>query len=261
MLDPADILLDRQPRDCRGIERPVVRAGWQSAGNTTTNPRRYRAYRSRAAPALPHCGQSTCFQVGCRSSGLPGTELDILGQLHRQMILARHGHNAADLAVDEGDRRAPVALARNAPVAQAILLVRPRPMAVDHRPGEVRGDLPWRRRRSCRQGSRELTMVPSPDIGLGRHRKNRFRIRVGARHHAGSPAGHICGRNRGRAGHVPGSRRSRRCHNPSARNWRHRPAGASRAIGCFARATRYRSPSFPPFDAGGRGAALACIPR
>ena len=47
-----------------------------------------------------------------------GLEVDVLGQRDGQAVLGR-GHHAAALAVDEGDRRAPVALARDAPVAQA----------------------------------------------------------------------------------------------------------------------------------------------
>ena len=47
-------------------------------------------------------------------------EIDILGQDHRQLLLG-YRHHAADLAVDERDRCAPIALARNAPVAQAVL--------------------------------------------------------------------------------------------------------------------------------------------
>ena len=36
---------------------------------------------------LPHCGQSTFFQVGWRSSGLPGrSKVDVVRQLHRQVL-------------------------------------------------------------------------------------------------------------------------------------------------------------------------------
>ncbi len=41
----------------------------------------------------------------------------VLGQRHRQVRL-RHRHVAAGLAVDDGNRAAPVALARHAPVPQ-----------------------------------------------------------------------------------------------------------------------------------------------
>src|SRR5690606_35541357 len=46
-------------------------------------------------------------------------EGDVLRQLDRQRLL-RHRHNAAGGAVDHRDRTAPIALARHAPVAQAI---------------------------------------------------------------------------------------------------------------------------------------------
>ena len=66
-------------------------------------------------------GQSTLLQVGWRSSGLPGhVEADVLGQHHRQLV-ARHADRAAGIAMDDRDRRAPIALARHAPVAQAVL--------------------------------------------------------------------------------------------------------------------------------------------
>ena len=45
-------------------------------------------------------------------------EGDVLGQRHRQVRL-RHRHDAAVVAMDDRDRAAPVALARDAPVAQA----------------------------------------------------------------------------------------------------------------------------------------------
>ena len=81
-------------------------------------------------------------------------EGDVVGQQDRQ-VLVRHGHDAVVRAVDHGDRAAPVALARDAPVAQAIvdlaLALRLRPKAslfqgVERQP-------PWRRQRSCRRGN------------------------------------------------------------------------------------------------------------
>src|SRR4029450_8779640 len=45
-------------------------------------------------------------------------EVDGIGQRNRQVAF-RHWHDTAALAVDDRDRAAPVALARNAPVAQA----------------------------------------------------------------------------------------------------------------------------------------------
>src|SRR5690606_4724353 len=45
---------------------------------------------------------------------------DILRQLNRQFVL-RHWHDAAPLAQDHGDGRAPVALAADQPVAQAVV--------------------------------------------------------------------------------------------------------------------------------------------
>src|SRR5262245_45162015 len=47
-------------------------------------------------------------------------ELDVLGQLDRQVLL-RYRHDAALLAMDRRDRAAPVTLPRHQPVAQAVL--------------------------------------------------------------------------------------------------------------------------------------------
>ena len=47
-------------------------------------------------------------------------ERDVLRQRHRQ-ILFRHRHHAAFFAMDDRDRTAPIALPRNAPVAQAVI--------------------------------------------------------------------------------------------------------------------------------------------
>ena len=55
-------------------------------------------------------------------------EGDVVRQRHRQVLL-RHRHHAACLAMDDRDRAAPVALARDAPVAQAEV-----DLALGHRP-------------------------------------------------------------------------------------------------------------------------------
>ena len=62
-------------------------------------------------------------------------DLDVLGQHDRQLVV-RHRHVAAGLAVDDRDRAAPVALARNAPVAQAELDL----LVAEVLGGEVGGD-------------------------------------------------------------------------------------------------------------------------
>ena len=52
--------------------------------------------------------------------GLAGSQVQVLGQRHRQLILG-HGHDAAVLAVDGRDGVAPIALTGNEPVAQTEL--------------------------------------------------------------------------------------------------------------------------------------------
>src|SRR5271165_35686 len=47
-------------------------------------------------------------------------EGDVLGELHRQ-VCGRDRHDAAGLAMDDGDRAAPVTLPRDAPIAELII--------------------------------------------------------------------------------------------------------------------------------------------
>ena len=71
----------------------------------------------RAGP--PHFGHVTFTNSGTCASGespRPVNSRD-LRQLHRQLLVG-HRHDAVRLAVDHRDRRAPVALARDAPVLQ-----------------------------------------------------------------------------------------------------------------------------------------------
>ena len=73
VLDAADVLIDRQPI-VRGVEvnrrlrlrGAVKRTKYQEQSTNVSI-----VSVSRVAGS-PHCGQSTCFHVGCRSSGLPG---------------------------------------------------------------------------------------------------------------------------------------------------------------------------------------------
>ena len=75
MFDAADILIDRQPlfHPCGSV---VGAAAFHGSVNRTkyqeesTNVSIVSVSRSAGAP---HAGQATCFQVGCRSSGLPGS--------------------------------------------------------------------------------------------------------------------------------------------------------------------------------------------
>ena len=130
VLDAADILIDRQPgvgdvgRRRRRLRSTgsVKRAKYQDEFDE-------RVHRVGLAPRRPpHCGQATCFQVGWRSSGLPGaSKVTSSGSAPAG---PRPGpERAASLAMDDRDRAAPIALARNAPVAQLVIDLTLRPAA------------------------------------------------------------------------------------------------------------------------------------
>ena len=119
MLDAADILVDRhQPVHHRARSRRSLVPG---IGEAREIPRRIHegihgvgfargfAAALRAVDVLP--GRMMVERV----AGL--VEADILRQHHRQ-VLVRHRHHAAVRAVDHRNRATPIALARDAPVAQ-----------------------------------------------------------------------------------------------------------------------------------------------
>ena len=122
VLDAADVLVHRQPVVGALVDHRLVVAGAGDSGrSTTTSPRRCPSCPSRGAPRRRTSGRLHSRNAALLPSGLPlpsGTRS--LGQHHRQ-LLVRHRHHAAGLAVDQRDRAAPVALARDAPVAQAPL--------------------------------------------------------------------------------------------------------------------------------------------
>ena len=119
VLDAADILVDRQPL-LRA--RPVERFRVRLAGEADEIPR-------RIDERVERIGLASCIGAAGRAGDvLPGwmaiervagdVERHVLGQDDRQLVLG-YRHRAACVAVDDRDRRAPVTLAADAPVAQA----------------------------------------------------------------------------------------------------------------------------------------------
>src|SRR3954454_865286 len=119
MLDPADILIDRHHAVC---DRAI-------GGALGPRVREAREVPGRVDERVHGVGFAACRPTALRTRDvLPGgmaleriawpVEVDIIWQRYGQIAL-RHRHGAAALAVDHRDRAAPVALARNAPVAQA----------------------------------------------------------------------------------------------------------------------------------------------
>ena len=121
VLDAADILVDGQPviDDARHRRRLRVRRGEarEIPGRVDEGVHGVGLAQRRAA-AL-RAGDVPPGRMPVERIARP-VELDVVGQLHRQ-VLARHRHHAAGRAVDHRDRAAPVALARDAPVAQAVV--------------------------------------------------------------------------------------------------------------------------------------------
>src|SRR5258706_10210638 len=117
MLDPADILRDRQPLL---RHRPIERCAPRLAGEAYEIPGRIDE-RIECVGLTPRCAAAgraiDMFPARMPVERIAGNvEGHILGQYHRQLI-AWHRHRATGLAMDDRDRRAPVALARYAPVA------------------------------------------------------------------------------------------------------------------------------------------------
>ena len=121
MLHPADILAHRQPlRRHRRIERAII----GRAGEANEIPRRIGEGVERIGLATGRLAALRAIHMLPRRVAIERVprhiEGHVFGQNHRQLLL-RHRHDAADLAVDDRDRRAPVTLAAYPPIAQAIL--------------------------------------------------------------------------------------------------------------------------------------------
>ena len=123
MLDAADVLVDRHPmrQHVRVPGRLVVarrRVAHEVPGRVDEGVHRVglapsRAAAGRAADVDPVLGR------GQRRAAL-GRVVGDVGQHDRQLVVG-HGDDPAALAVDDRDRAAPVALAREQPVAQAVV--------------------------------------------------------------------------------------------------------------------------------------------
>ncbi len=199
-----------------------------SAGSTRSCRRRCPSCRSRAAPAPPQRGHVAADEAGVprQRVALAAGELDVVGQLDRQLGL-RHRHDAAGVAVDDRDRRAPVALARDQPVAQAV--------------GDLAAALaapPRATRRSCarcrRPGARPSNSpVPRIRPASGHRLGHRRRVEVGPPRadRRGAPAAPPSARTRGRAGRARARPSPRRCRSRAGRSSRARSGSARRSPG------------------------------
>ncbi len=121
VLDAADVLVDRQPAIDGGAGGRRFRVRVGEAGEI---PRRidegvHRVGLAQARLAAERAGDVLPRRVAVeRVAGL--VDGDVIGKADGQVAF-RNRHDAMVRAMDDGDRAAPVALARNAPVAQAIV--------------------------------------------------------------------------------------------------------------------------------------------
>ena len=214
VLDAADILVDREPvadgiridrhlRMRRAEAREVP--GRIDEGVHGVGLARGRPAAARAGHVLP--GGMAIERIAA------AVEAHILRELHRQILL-RHRHDAAFLAMDHRDRATPIALPRDAPVAQAelgaALALR---RAVDRFLGEVVGDLLLRRLDGEAVEKARVDQRAVAGIGLI---ANREALGIGARrqHHRDHGKADSASQIRDRADRAPGSRRWRRCRIP-----------------------------------------------
>ncbi len=141
VLRAADVGIDRQPgADGGRVERPL---GLVRAGEAQEVPRRTGEAVHRVRLAL---GRAAALRTGDvdpigdagqrRTAVLARRERHLFGQQHRQLLF-RHRNRATGGTVDDGDGRAPIALAGDQPVTEAVGDVRP-PQAAG---GQVGGHL------------------------------------------------------------------------------------------------------------------------
>src|SRR5439155_15027572 len=123
VLDAPDVLIDRHPVLGGGaLEHPllVVRRAVAEEVPRGLDERVHRVrLPARLAAALRARGVDERGDLGQRRAALAG-ELHVLRE-HDGKVLLLLGDEAVLLAVYDGDRRAPVALAADAPVTQAIV--------------------------------------------------------------------------------------------------------------------------------------------
>ena len=123
MLDTADILIHRHPIVCRvplDYATLIVR---RAVAQKIPGRLDESVYRVVLAPRM-----STAARAGSADErGMAGerraslaADLDVMRQ-HDRKIFFLFGHHAARVAVDDWDRRSPVTLAADSPVAQAII--------------------------------------------------------------------------------------------------------------------------------------------
>ena len=90
--------------------------------------RNHPSCRSRAGPDRRNAGRSYAQNSGRRASGerpLPSVEKFSIGGSKHGQLFFRHRLLAARRAINDRDRRAPIALAADQPVAHAIVHFRP----------------------------------------------------------------------------------------------------------------------------------------
>src|SRR5690242_3742267 len=121
VLDTPDILADRKPGFRFGAVEGLV---FRLAGEADEVPAGIDEGVERIG--FPRCRSAAARAVDMLPGRMPiervagFIELDVVGK-HDGKLVARDRHRAALRAMDDRDRRAPIALAGDAPIAQAVL--------------------------------------------------------------------------------------------------------------------------------------------
>ena len=121
MLDPPDVLVDRHPVVGAFVELRGIGVG---AAEASEVPRRLHervegvGVAARVRPTVRAGGLHELREPGERRAA--PFDVDVLGQQDGELVVRNRDH-AAGIAVHDGDRAAPVALARDAPVVEPVV--------------------------------------------------------------------------------------------------------------------------------------------
>ena len=124
MFSPTNILVYRQPTGgFLWIKCPILVFGITERAKYHDDSKTYQTYRSPAWQVPDTADGIRVSTTGDAPAGFPDDQSPVIREGDRQ-VLIRDRNNAANLAMNDRDRAAPVSLPRDTPVPQTILDVR-----------------------------------------------------------------------------------------------------------------------------------------